>query len=89
MQRQRGELVPVAKALADLGGPVQAIRHATPQALHHYTRFDQVNQLVGASEAGPDLGHRPLAGLDLAGLGHRDTPDDPEHVCPCTASVAQ
>ena len=24
MQRQRGELVPVAEALADLGGPVQA-----------------------------------------------------------------
>ena len=56
MQRQRGELVPVAEVLSDLGGPVAAIRAATPQALHHFTRFDQVNQLVSASEADPDLG---------------------------------
>ena len=56
MQRQRDGLVPIGEALADLPGPVQAIREATPQALHHYTRFDQVNQLVSASEADPDLG---------------------------------
>ena len=35
---------------------MKAIRDASPQALHHFTRFDQVNQLVGASEADPDLG---------------------------------
>ena len=28
----------------------------TPQALHHFTRFDQVSQLASASEADPDLG---------------------------------
>ena len=56
MQRQRGELVPVAEVIADLPGPVKAIREATPQARHHFTRFDQVNQLVRASEADPDLG---------------------------------
>ena len=57
MQRQRGgELVPVGEVIADLPGPVQALREASPQALHHFTRFDQVNQLVGASEADPDLG---------------------------------
>ena len=56
MQRQRGELIPVASILADLPGPVKAIREATPQSLHHYTRFDQVNQLVSASEADPDRG---------------------------------
>ena len=33
MQRQRGELVPIGDALADLGGPVKAIRDASPQAL--------------------------------------------------------
>ena len=33
-----------------------AIREASPQALHHFTRFDQVNQLVSASEADADLG---------------------------------
>ena len=56
MQRQRGELVPIGDALSDLPGPVQALRKSPPQALHHFTRFDQVNQLVGASEADPDLG---------------------------------
>ena len=35
---------------------MKEIREATPQSLHHFTRFDQVNQLVGASEADPDLG---------------------------------
>ena len=39
-----------------MGGTVQAIRDASPQALHHFTQADQVNQLVGASEADPDLG---------------------------------
>ena len=33
-----------------------AIRDATPQALHHFTLADQVDQLVSASEAEPDLG---------------------------------
>ena len=56
MVRQRDELVPVAEALADLPGPVQAIRDASPQARHHFTQADQVNQLVRASEADPDLG---------------------------------
>ena len=56
MQRQRGELVPIGDALADLDGPVKAIRDATPQSLHHYTRSDQVNQLVNAREADPDRG---------------------------------
>ena len=53
MQRKQG-LVPIADAFGSLGGPVKAIREATPQALHHFTRFDQVNQLVAASEADPD-----------------------------------
>ena len=33
-----------------------AIRDASPQALHHFTQADQVNQLVSASEAAPALG---------------------------------
>ena len=56
MQRQRGELVPIAEAFSDLSGPVAALRDASPQARHHFTRADQVNQLVEASEADPDLG---------------------------------
>ena len=56
MQRQHGGLIPIGEALADLPDPVQAIREASPQALHHFTRFDQVNQLVSASEADPERG---------------------------------
>ena len=56
MQRQGGGLVSIGDALSGMGGPVKAIREASPQAVHHFTRFDQVNQLVSASEADPDLG---------------------------------
>ena len=49
-------MVPVAEVIADLSGPVQALREASPQARHHFTRFDQVNQLVSASEADASLG---------------------------------
>ena len=45
MQRQRGELVPIAEAFSDLSGPVAALREASPQARHHFTQADQVNQL--------------------------------------------
>ena len=33
-----------------------ALREASPQARHHFTQADQVNQLVSASEADPDRG---------------------------------
>ena len=56
MRRKRGELVPIGEAFVGLDGPVKALREASPQAVHHYTRFDQVNALVSASEADPDLG---------------------------------
>ena len=56
MQRQRGELIPIGEALGGLDGPVKAIRDASPQARHHFTQADQVNQLVGASEADPERG---------------------------------
>ena len=57
MQRQRdGELGPISEAFSDLSGPVAALRDASPQARHQFTQADQVNQLVSASEADPDLG---------------------------------
>lgn len=45
-----------------------ARRPRTPQAAHHFTRFDQVNQLVEAREADPDTGFmgRMLALCSLA-----------------------
>ena len=56
MQRQRGELVPIAEAGADLDGPVKALREASPRARHSFTVADQVHQLVSAAEAEPDRG---------------------------------
>ena len=56
MQRQRGELVPVGEALIGLDGPEKKALQPSPQARHHFTQADQVDQLVSASEADPDLG---------------------------------
>ena len=56
MERKRGELVPIGEVIADLPGPVQSLRDATPQARHSFTVADQVHQLVSASEADPDRG---------------------------------
>ena len=56
MKRKRNGLVPIGEVCSGLGGPVKKIREASPQALHHFTQADQVNQLVSASEADPDLG---------------------------------
>ena len=78
MARKRDGLVPIGEILADLGGPVAAIRDASPQALHHFTQADQVNQLVGASEADPDLGFMARL-LALCSLP-RTNPGDPERV---------
>ena len=56
MQRKQDGVIPIGKAFSSLNGPLQAFHDASPQALHHFTQADQVNQLVGASEADPDLG---------------------------------
>ena len=57
MARQRGGLVPIGDAVSGLDdGLVKALRDASPQARRGFTVADQVNQLVAASEADPDLG---------------------------------
>ena len=56
MQSKRDGLIPIGEALADLDGPVQAIRKTPPPARRSFTVADQVHQLVSASEADPDLG---------------------------------
>ena len=57
MQRKRGGLAPIGEVVSGLDdAPVAALRDASPQARHHFTQADQVNQLVGASEADPDRG---------------------------------
>ena len=54
MQSKRDGLVPIGEMLSGL--PALAQPDEKPQALHHFTLSDQVNQLVEASEADPDLG---------------------------------
>ena len=56
MQRQRGELVPVGEVIADLPGPVQAVRSTPRSSQRRFTLADQVNQLATAREADADLG---------------------------------
>ena len=56
MERQRGELVPIGEAFSGLDGSVKALREAAPPTRRGFTVADQVDQLVSASEADPDLG---------------------------------
>ena len=57
MQRKRNGLVPIGEVFGGLDdGTVKKALQASPQARHHFTQVDQVNQLVVASEADPDLG---------------------------------
>ena len=58
MERKQDNLLPIGEALAGLDGPVKALAKSSPQARHHFTQADQVNQLgFRASEDGP----RPAA----------------------------
>ena len=56
MDRKRDGLISIEEVSSGLGGPVKKAIQTSPQSRHHFTQVDQVNQLVGASEADPDLG---------------------------------
>ena len=56
MQRKRDGLVPIRQAFSGLDGPEKKALQFSPPARRGFTQADQVNQLVGASEADPDLG---------------------------------
>ena len=57
MQSKRDGLVPIGEVFDGLdNGTVKKVLQPSPQARHHFTQADQVNQLVSASEADPDLG---------------------------------
>ena len=49
-------MLPIDEAIGDLPPPVKAVRPASPPAQRGFTQADQVNQLVSANEADPDLG---------------------------------
>ena len=55
MQSKRGELVPIGEVFGGLNGPVKALI-PSPPTQRHFTRADQVHQLVSASEADASLG---------------------------------
>ena len=74
MQRKRGELVPIGEVVSGLDDElVAAIRDDSPQARRSFTVADQVNQLISASEADPDLGFmaRMMALCSLPGSATR------------------
>ena len=57
MQRKRDRLIPIGEVIADLPGPVAPALHKVPPPERRgFTLADQVNQLVTAREADPDLG---------------------------------
>ena len=49
MVSKRDGLVPIGEVFSGLAGPLREALQISPQAMHHFTRFDQVDQLVGAS----------------------------------------
>ena len=79
MQRKRDEMVTAGEVFGSLDGPVKTAREASPQARHHFTQADQVNQLVGASEADPDLGFMARL-LALCSLPRTNPGDQKEYV---------
>ena len=58
MKRKRGkdEWFPIGGVFSEPNGPEQELQKASPQAMYHFTRVDQVDQLVDASEEDPDMG---------------------------------
>ena len=55
-QQKRGGLVPIGKVAVRLPGIEGRGRAMSARARHHFTTLRQVNQLIEAGEAEPDLG---------------------------------
>ena len=91
MARKRDGLVPIKEAISDLDGPVKKLRDATPQAVHHFTRFDQVNQLIEAGEADPDMGFMArlmaLCSLPRTNPGNRSSPSATSRARPTSSTL--
>ena len=57
MPRKRDGVVPIGDMVAGVELPDgRTMTPSAPQALHHFTSLDQIDQLVGAREADADLG---------------------------------
>ena len=79
MQRQRDGLVPVGEVIADLPGPVKAIREASPQALHHFTRFGPGESACRGQRSGPRSRFHGAAAGAVQPAPHQ--PRQPASVC--------
>ena len=67
-------MISIGKGFGGLGGLMKVSREAAPQALHHFNRSDQVNQLFGTNEADADPGF--LAWLQALCMLPRTNPDN-------------
>ena len=83
--RDRDGWVSIGEVITDLPGTVQARRPAPPTP-RHVTYVDQVNQLVSASEADPDVGFmaRRLALCSLLRTNPGNRPQYKRVNGPCT-----
>ena len=79
MQRKRDEMVSTGAVFSVLVGKVKEAIQPSPQGVHHFTRLDQVDQLVGASEADPDMGFMARL-LALCSLPRTNPGDRKEYV---------
>ena len=78
-QQHRGGFVPVGELAYTLPGFEARGRAMSAQARHHFTTLHQVNQLVEASEAEPDLGFMARL-LALCSLPRTNPGDRKEYV---------
>ena len=80
MERKRGGFVTIGDVVAGVELPDgRALTPAAPQARHHFTTLHQVNQLIEASEAEPDLGFMARL-LALCSLPRTNLGDQKEFV---------
>ena len=79
MERKRDELVSTGAAFNVLVGKVKEALQPSPQGAYHFTRFDQVDQLVGASESDADLGFMARL-MTLCSLPRTDPGNRKEYV---------
>ena len=56
MERKRDGFVPLGDVFGGLSVPVNALCKASPQAVYHWGREDQIKALVAARDADPDMG---------------------------------